>query len=64
MPRNEEALCILKDSHGRQVALTEVKASVRLHDLVAEVEVEQFDTTPQNTTLETVYTFPLPIGAG
>ena len=63
MPRNEETLCILKDSHGRQVALTEVKANVRLHDLVAEVEVEQFYTNPQNENIETVYTFPLPIGA-
>lgn len=63
MATTEENLSILKDSHGREVALKEVKVRARLHELIAEVEVEQSYANPQNTNIETVYTFPLPIGA-
>ena len=63
MATTEENLSILKDSRGREVALKEVKVRARLHELIAEVEVEQSYTNPQSTNIETVYTFPLPIGA-
>ena len=63
MATTEENLSILKDSHGREVALKEVKVRARLHELIAEVEVEQSYANPQSTNIETVYTFPLPIGA-
>ena len=63
MAMTEENLSILKDSRGREVALKEVKVRARLHELIAEVAVEQFYANPQSTNIETVYTFPLPIGA-
>ena len=63
MATTEENLSILKDSRGREVALKEVKVRARLHELIAEVEVEQSYANPQSTNIETVYTFPLPIGA-
>ena len=63
MTTTEENSSILVDSNGGQVALKEVKVRARLHELVAEVEVEQSYVNPQNTNIETVYTFPLPIGA-
>ena len=63
MATNEENLSILKDRQGREVALKEVKVNARLHELTAEVDVEQSYINPQNTNIETVYTFPLPIGA-
>ena len=63
MATTEENLSILKDSRGQAVALKEVKVRARLHELIAEVEVEQSYANPQSTNIETVYTFPLPIGA-
>ena len=63
MTTTEENSSILVDSNGGQLALKEVKVRARLHELVAEVEVEQSYVNPQNTNIETVYTFPLPIGA-
>ena len=62
MATTEENLSILKDSRGREVALKEVKVRARLHELIAEVAVEQSYANPQSTNIETVYTFPLPIG--
>jgi len=63
MNKNEENLAILKDINGREVALKGVQVRARLHDLMTEVEVEQFYTNPLVTNIEAVYTFPLPIGA-
>ncbi len=63
MPNNEENLAILKDRRGREVALKGVNVRARLHGLMAEVEVEQLYRNPQQTNIEAVYTFPLPLGA-
>lgn len=63
MTTTEENSSILVDSNGGQLALKEVKVRARLHELVAEVEVEQSYVNRQNINIETVYTFPLPIGA-
>lgn len=63
MPKNEENAAILKDRQGRDVVLTGVEVRARLHGLMAEIEVEQSYTNSQQTNIEAVYTFPLPIGA-
>lgn len=63
MATTEENISILKDSLDREVVLKGVNVRARLHDLIAEVEVEQSYLNPHNTNIETVYTFPLPIGA-
>lgn len=63
MPRNEENLAILQDCNGGEVALKGVKVHGRLHGLMAEVEVEQKYINPQDTNIEAIYTFPLPLGA-
>jgi len=63
MSKTEENISILKDSHDRDVAFKGVNVRARLHELIAEVEVEQSYVNPQNTNIETIYTFPLPIGA-
>jgi len=49
----EENSAILVDSNGGQLALKEVKVRARLHELVAEVEVEQSYVNPQNINIET-----------
>ena len=54
---------IFKAKNGKAVALKGVKVRGRLQGLMAEVEVEQSYTNPQNTNIEAVYTFPLPVGA-
>lgn len=63
MLKTEENLAILKDRKGGDVALKGVKIRGRLHGLMAEVEVEQTYANPQNTNIEAIYTFPLPLGA-
>ena len=52
MATTEENLSILKDRRGREVALKEVKVRARLHELTAEVDVEQSYINPQNTNIE------------
>ena len=63
MPTNDDNTAILKAKNGKAVALKGVKVRGRLQGLMAEVEVEQSYTNPQNTNIEAVYTFPLPVGA-
>jgi Ca-activated chloride channel family protein len=63
MQTNEENVSILKDQKGHAVALKGVNVQVHLHDLIAEFQVEQSYLNPSNANIETVYTFPLPIGA-
>ncbi len=63
MSTNEEDISILRDNQNRKVALKGVNVRARLHELIAEVEVEQSYVNPRDTNIETVYTFPLPIGA-
>lgn len=59
----EENPAVLKDKNGNDVALKGVKVRGSLQGLMAQVEVEQAYTNPQNTNIETIYTFPLPMGA-
>ena len=63
MTETEENLAILKDKNGGDVALKGVKIHGRLHGLMAELKVEQSYVNPQKTNIETIYTFPLPLGA-
>src|SRR3989338_10890183 len=63
MPKTEENFAILKDRKGGDVALKGVKVRGRLHGLIAEVEVEQSYANLQETNIEAIYTFPLPLGA-
>ena len=63
MSTSEKNISILRDSQDREVALKGVNVRARLHELIAEVEVEQSYVNPRDTNIETVYTFPLPIGA-
>ena len=63
MSRNDINAAILMDRQGREVALTGVRARAKLHDLMAEVEVEQSYENPTSTNIEAVYTFPLPLDA-
>lgn len=54
---------ILKDVNGEEVALKGVRVNGRIHDLIAEIEVEQTYVNPQKINIEAVYTFPLPLGS-
>ena len=63
MVSTEENFSILKDTQDGEVALKGVSVRARLHELIAEVEVEQTYVNPQKSNIETIYTFPLPIGA-
>lgn len=63
MPQNEKQAARLMDQDGNSVALQGVKADCILHDLLAEVTVEQRYLNPGKKNIEAVYTFPLPIGA-
>jgi len=63
MSNSEENFAILKERNGNAVALQSVKVKGRLHDLMAEVEVEQAYTNPQKKNIEAIYTFPLPLGS-
>ena len=63
MPRNEQALAILKTRDGGDIALKGVRAEARLRDLLAEVTVEQRYRNDHKLNIEAVYTFPLPLGA-
>src|SRR3990167_5780690 len=63
MLNSEKNLAILEDSKGGDVALKGVNVRGRLHGLMAEVEVEQTYVNPQETNIEAIYTFPLPLGA-
>ena len=63
MPKNDEGLALLKDSHGRNVPLTCVNIRARIYGLIAEIEVEQNYKNFQAANIEAIYMFPLPIGA-
>lgn len=63
MLKTKENLAILQDRKGGDVALQGVKVCGRLHGLMAEVEVEQSYANSQETNIEAIYTFPLPLGA-
>lgn len=63
MPRNEQALAILKTRKGGDIALKGVRAEAHLRDLLAEVTVEQRYRNDHKSNIEAVYTFPLPLGA-
>jgi len=59
----EEHPAVLRARNGHEVALKGVKVRGRLQGVMAQVEVEQSYTNPQNTNIETIYTFPLAMGA-
>ncbi len=63
MAVNEDNISILKDHQNREVALQGVNIRARLHQRIAEVAVEQSYVNASNQNIETIYTFPLPIGA-
>lgn len=63
MAKHDETFSILKDGSGRMLALQGVNVHARLSGLLAEVEVEQSYANPSKKNIETVYTFPLPLGA-
>ena len=63
MAANEENISILRDSQNREVALQGVNICARLHQRIAEVEVVQSYVNASQKNIETIYTFPLPIGA-
>lgn len=63
MSNNEENPAILKDLGGGEVALKGVTISGKLSGLLANIQVAQTYLNPQDRNIETVYTFPLPLGA-
>ncbi|BAJ02085.1 VIT domain-containing protein [Shewanella violacea] len=48
---------------GKNVALSSVSIKAKLNGILAEVDVKQKYKNNENTNIETVYTFPLPIDA-
>ena len=61
--KHEEIEALLCDKTGAAIALKGVAARVKLRGLLGEVEVEQRYLNTQDTNIEAVYTFPLPMGA-
>jgi Ca-activated chloride channel homolog len=57
------AAAVLESIGGAPAVLEEVRAEVSINDLLAEVEVVQRYRNPEDTTIEAVYTFPLPLDA-
>ena len=55
------AAAVLESVHGEGVVLEEVRADASINDLLAEVTVAQRYRNPENTNIEAVYTFPLPL---
>ena len=54
---------ILRTLDGRTIALRGVSIRVALRDLICETEVIQKYQNSENTNIEAVYTFPLPVDA-
>src|SRR3974390_2607883 len=55
--------CAFTGTHGEKVALKDVSVSAILRDLLAEVTVSQSYQNEEQTNIEAVYTFPLPLDA-
>jgi Ca-activated chloride channel homolog len=55
------AAAVLESVHGEVVVLEEVRAEASINDLLAEVTVAQRYRNPEDTNIEAVYTFPLPL---
>jgi Ca-activated chloride channel family protein len=55
--------CAFTGIHGEKVALKDVSISAFLRDLLAEVTVSQTYRNEEQTNIEAVYTFPLPLDA-
>jgi Ca-activated chloride channel family protein len=55
--------CAFTGIHGEKVALKNVSVSAVLRDLLAEVTVFQSYRNEEQTNIEAVYTFPLPLDA-
>ena len=55
------AAAVLESVHGEGVVLEEVRAEASINDLLAEVTVAQRYRNPEDSNIEAVYTFPLPL---
>ena len=55
------AAAVLESVHGEAIVLVDVRAEASINDLLAEVTVAQRYRNPENTNIEAVYTFPLPL---
>ena len=55
------AAAVLESGQGEAVVLEEVQAEASINDLLAEVTVKQRYRNPDDTNIEAVYTFPLPL---
>jgi Ca-activated chloride channel homolog len=58
---NATSAAILESAHGEAVVLEEVQAEASINDLLAEVTVKQRYRNTEDTNIEAVYTFPLPL---
>jgi len=57
------AAAVLQTSHGEDVALKGVHVNAELTDLVSNVSITQTYQNTEETNIEAVYTFPLPLDA-
>jgi len=63
MSNAEKNFAGLEDRTGKKIALNGLKVNGRLHNMMAEIEVEQSYTNHQESNIEAIYTFPLPLGS-